>query len=414
MSVSRKNGEIYYTDKELQAALQNNNALEYALSRGYSLIKYNSEYHLKEHDSMVFKRDGRWYWNSRNLHGHAIDFIRSYENRSYKEAVCILAGTIDRSAPVGPPKNLPAMTSEEKAEFILPERSHSYKNLFAYLIKERGIDPDLVKDQVEKRKIYQGITYSKLMIIGYSKDGAARYDVKEKYKQEFTNVPRLREQVSNGISNSPFHTTECLSCDTVQKLMKSDRVRAYQNLIMLGYDSGGTPHYASMRSMNSSGKAVKVDVAGSDKSYPFVLNGKLNSDTVCVFESPVEAMSYWTLCRITGSERVFCPMISQGGAAATLALDRYLKEHPEIRRIIVGLNNDSRDFGHNINAGRNGAEKIREMYGKSYTVIQHCPHLNDWNDVLKNYRNTLEGKIPELRSTQISQPPKAHEIGIAI
>ncbi len=400
MSVSRKTGEIYYTDDELKAALHNNNALQYALSRGYHLIRAGNEYHLAEHDSMVFKQNGKWYWNSQNLHGGALDFIQAYENRSYKEAVCILAGTIDRPAPIGPPRDLPSSASEERAEFILPERSHNYKNLFAYLIKERGIDPDLIKDLVEKHRIYQGITYNKLMIVGYGQDGTARYNVKEKFKEEFSSVPRLRKQIGSGIPDSPLHTAECLPSDEVRKLLESDRIRAYQNLVMVGYDADGIPRYASLRSMNSSGKAIKVDVTGSDKSYPFVLEGKPGGDTVCVFESPVEAMSYRTLCRITGSERISCPMISQGGAAATLALDRYLKEHPEIRRIVVGLNNDSKEFGHNINAGRNGAEKIQEVYGKSYTVTQHRPYLNDWNDVLKNYRHTLEGKVPEIQKPE--------------
>ncbi|MVB10834.1 hypothetical protein CAFE_15320 [Caprobacter fermentans] len=54
MSVSRKTGEIYYTDDELQTALQNNNALQYALSRHYKLIKSSrNTYTMKEHDSMV-------------------------------------------------------------------------------------------------------------------------------------------------------------------------------------------------------------------------------------------------------------------------------------------------------------------------------------------------------------------------
>lgn len=363
---------------------------------------------------MVFTHNGKWYWNSQNLHGGALDFIQAYENKTYKEAVCILSGTIDRPAPIGPSRNLPPLSSEEKVEFILPERAANFKNVFAYLIKERGIDSDLVKQLVEKRKIYQGITYNKLAILGYGKGGEARYNVKEKFKDEFTDVPRLREQVHGGITNMPFHPDDCIAIDEVNRLLKDGRIRAYQNLIMLGYDSEDIPHYASIRSMSSKGKAVKVDVTGSNKSYPFVLEGQPGSDTVCVFESPIEAMSYWTLCRITDSERIRCPMISQGGAAATLALDRYLKEHPEIRRIIVGLNNDSQEFGHDINAGRNGVERIQQTYGQSYVVSQHQPHLNDWNDVLKNYRHTLEGKIPELQQTRTERLSTRHQIGIAI
>ena len=410
MSVSRKTGEVYYTGEELEAALKNNNALQYALSRGYRLVSVGNEYHLAEHDSMVFKHDGRWYWNSKGLHGRALDFIQAYEDRSYREAVCILAGTIDRPAPVGPPRDMPAPSQEEKPEFILPERSGSYKNLFAYLIRERGIEPELVKNLVQRHKIYQGIVYNKLRLIGYGKDGTARYDAKERFKEEFAQVPRVRESVNSGQKDAPFHTAGCLAPETVRQLLDSGRAHLYNNLIMVGCDTTGVPRYASMRSMNSKGKPVKVDIPGSDKSYPFVLEGKPGNSTVCIFESPIEAMSYWTLCKITGSSRISCPMISLGGAASRQALDRYLKGHPEIRRIVIGLNNDAKEFGHAIDAGRNGAEKIEELYGKSYAISRHCPHLDDWNDVLKNYRQNLEGRL-SVREPAVSKP---RHLGLAI
>lgn len=422
MSVSRKTGETYYTEEELQSALQNNNALHYALSRGYHLVKSGTGYYMKEHDSMVFTLDGRWYWNSQGItdangHApHALDFIQKYEGKSYKEAVCVLAGTIDLPAPAGPVQNMKLPPQEEKQEFILPERAGNFRNLFAYLEKERGIDPVLVKHLVERRQIYQGITYNKLKIVGYAKNGTARYNVKEKFQAGFATLPRILEPVNAGADGAPYHEKKYLTPDTVRELLRAGRVRAYQNLIMVGYDEKEAARYASMRSMNSSGKPVKVDVPGSNKSYPFILDGDAGSDTVCVFESPIEAMSYWTLCKITGSDRISCPMISLGGAGAMQALDRYLREHPEIRNIVSGLNNDSKAFGHDINAGRNGTEKIIEKYGSAYAVTTHKPFLNDWNDVLKNYRKNLEGNMPEpnrsVHSHQISS--KAKQIGMAI
>lgn len=328
MSVS-KSGTLFYTEDELQKAKENNNALQYALSRGYDLVREGNEYHLKEHDSMVFEMNGKWHWNSQHLHGHALDFIQQYEGKDIKEAVCILAGTINMPAPVGPVHNT-VIPPPEKKEFILPERAENFKIIFAYLIKERGIDEGLVKNLVYQNKIFQS--------------------------------------------------------------------KAYNNLVMVGYDSDNIARYASQRSTNSFTKVFKRDVAGSDKSYPFVIEGKAGSETVCVFESPIEAMSYWTLCKETGSNRINCHMISLGGAGVLLALDRFLSEHPQIKNIVVGLNNDTQEFGHTINAGANGSRKIVEKYGDKYHVTLHQPHLNDWNDVLKNYRhNHLEEKMNQLR-----------------
>lgn len=176
--------------------------------------------------------------------------------------------------------------------------------------------------------------------------------------------------------------------------------------------SNGKTEYASLRSTNSYKKIFKIDVPGSDKSYPFIIDGKTGNNTVCVFESPIEAMSYWSLCKETESERIHCHMISLGGAGVQLALDRFLSEHPNIENIVVGLNNDSQKFGHSINAGRNGAQRIIEKYGEKYHVTMHQPHLNDWNDVLKNYRHGLESKMHELNQkditvTQVVRPRKS-------
>jgi len=330
MAVSRRTGDLYYTDDEKEKALGNNNALQYAMSRGYNLVHKGNEYRLKEHDSMVFLPDGRWWWNSQGKNGHAIDFIQHYEGKSYTEAILLLAGTLDAPAPVG--KVIPFVPEKvERKPFALPERAENYSILFAYLIKERGIDADLVKQLVQEHKIYQS--------------------------------------------------------------------KAYNNLVMVGYDDKNVPRYASLRSTNSYTKAFKIDVEGSDKSYPFVINGKADSGTVCVFESPVEAMSYWSLCKETGSDRMNCDMISKGGATAHVALDRYLQEHPNTHTIVLGLNNDD-DGNHKINAGLNGIKKDMQEYGDKYNIVVHQPHLNDWNDVLRNYRHNLQGKMQEIKERE--------------
>ena len=54
----------FFTKDEMERAQKNNNALQYALSRGYNLVPVGHEFHLQEHSSMVFTRNGGWFWNS--------------------------------------------------------------------------------------------------------------------------------------------------------------------------------------------------------------------------------------------------------------------------------------------------------------------------------------------------------------
>lgn len=331
MSVSRK-GELYYTEEELEKALNNNNALQYAMSRGYHLVQQGNEFHLKEHDSMVFTRDGRWHWNSQDLHGRALDFMQAYENCNYVEAVCTLAGTLDARPPIGPVIHMQILPAEKK-EFVLPERAGNCKIIFAYLLKERGIDPGLVKKLVKENKIYQS--------------------------------------------------------------------KKYNNLVMVGSDSNHIARYASVRSTNSFTKAFKIDVPGSDKSYPFIVDETVRSDTVRVFESPIEAMSYWSLCKETGSSFVNDYLLSKGGSATVVPLERFLKEHPAIKNIVFCLNNDSQELGHKINAGQKATRNLSERFKDEYHISTHIPYLNDWNDVLKNYRKNLEAKMHQLHRPEV-------------
>ena len=74
----RKNGTLFYTKEELDRAIENSSALEYALSR-YQLKRAGNRYTMPEHDSMAFTLDGKWYWNSHGTQGDALDFIQVYE-----------------------------------------------------------------------------------------------------------------------------------------------------------------------------------------------------------------------------------------------------------------------------------------------------------------------------------------------
>ncbi len=70
-----------------------------------------------------------------------------------------------------------------------------------------------------------------------------------------------------------------------------------------------------------------------------------------------------------------------------------------------------------LNGGEDwhGTQKILDTYGKKYYITVHRPYLDDWNDVLKNYRRNLEGKLPEVqRAEKIPMKSKEKQLGVAI
>ena len=72
-----------------------------------------------------------------------------------------------------------------------------------------------------------------------------------------------------------------------------------------------------------------------------------------------------------------------------VALQRYLIDHPEIKFVNLGLDNDQQ--------GRNAAENIKEMLGDAYKVYDHTPDFGkDYNEDLmyrqEQYRESKKEK----------------------
>jgi len=92
-------GTLYFAQEQWEYARNKASALEYARSERYNLVPEGGSqkyFHLKEHDSMLFTADGRWFWNSHHLAGGAIEFIMNYEGRTKVEAVLQLSGTLEQ------------------------------------------------------------------------------------------------------------------------------------------------------------------------------------------------------------------------------------------------------------------------------------------------------------------------------
>lgn len=173
--------------------------------------------------------------------------------------------------------------------------------------------------------------------------------------------------------------TRKIDKDIVYDLIKRKKIyeNKYRSCVFVGYDKEGIPRYALYRSTNIKGKTYRGDIENSDKSFPFYVEGK--SDTVNVFESPIDLMSYLTLLKINNNS--FNNHCISLGCVADLALEKYLKDNPNINKIVVCLDNDK--------AGRFGYEKIKEGYEDKYMVCSHFPKGKDFNEDLVSLVNKM-------------------------
>lgn len=156
--------------------------------------------------------------------------------------------------------------------------------------------------------------------------------------------------------------------------------------VPMGKDKSGTPKYAALRS--TLGSPFKQDASGSDKRYSFRLLAKEPTDTVHLFEATVDLLSYATYLKCEGKDYrtqnllslsgVYQPKKELSESKVPIALSTYLKENPQIKTVVLHLDNDK--------TGRLCTAALTELLKKDYGIVDSPPPVGkDVNDFLMSY-----------------------------
>jgi hypothetical protein len=156
----------------------------------------------------------------------------------------------------------------------------------------------------------------------------------------------------------------------------------HHNVVFVGFDKQGIAKYAALRGI---GTDFKGDANGSDKHYSFSLPAVQSNETVHLFESAIDTLSYATLLKLYGRAWQNENLLSLAGiyqpkkvieeSKVPAALTRFLEEYPHIRHISLHLDNDT--------PGRMAAKAMLTVLPKEYTVINKPPPCGkDFNDYL--------------------------------
>lgn len=196
------------------------------------------------------------------------------------------------------------------------------------------------------------------------------YDVPEKAKQPPEHKP-FALPPRNGTNNRVVAYLQSrgiakpLILDCIERGFLYESA-VYHNCVFVGRDDTGKARFASLRGTLGS---FKRDEDGSNKQFGFSLPpSKPRSDTVAVFESPIDALSHQMLCPDFDGWR-----LSLGGTAI-VALPNFLDRHGEVNRCIVCTDNDE--------AGDKTAAKIAELPGITATRVLPPADRKDWNEAL--------------------------------
>ena len=155
----------------------------------------------------------------------------------------------------------------------------------------------------------------------------------------------------------------------------------YHSAVFVGYDNDNTARYASIRGTVGS---YKGEASGSDKRYSFRLTAE-GSDTLYVFESAIDLLSFATLQKQNGRPWQKHNLLSLAGVYRSnnsregnipLALENFLKKHEEVKRIYLCLDNDK--------AGRDAAECYGRALEGKYEVHYAFPKKGkDYNEMIQ-------------------------------
>ena len=156
--------------------------------------------------------------------------------------------------------------------------------------------------------------------------------------------------------------------------------KQYHNAVFVGYDVDGKARYAALRGTMGS---YKGEVTGSDKRYSFSIAENRSAETVHLFESAIDLMSYATLLHMAGRDWKRDALLSLAGVYKTtrenvvpVSLSRFLSDYPGIKTLRLHLDNDE--------IGRGAAKGIMDGLKEKYELIDEPPRYGkDVNDALQ-------------------------------
>ena len=146
---------IHFTEEQKLRA-SSVDLVEFLRRQGEKLIPSGREKRLSS-DHSITVQGNEWYDHAAEQGGGPISFIQNFYDLSYPEAVARLLdgeqGQIDESSK--------RKKKEPKKEFALPLAGKEMRRLYAYLLKKRFIDREVLNTFVRAGLIYESCERSK-------------------------------------------------------------------------------------------------------------------------------------------------------------------------------------------------------------------------------------------------------------
>lgn len=119
------------------------------------------------HDSVTIS-GGKWYDHKNQRGGYAVKFLQEFLGFSFQDSVLELLGGNCSSQIAKEP------TKPVVKPFELPEANSDMRRVFAYLTKQRFINPQIISHFAREHKIYEDRKYHNVVFVGLDENGTPK------------------------------------------------------------------------------------------------------------------------------------------------------------------------------------------------------------------------------------------------
>lgn len=154
------------------------------------------------------------------------------------------------------------------------------------------------------------------------------------------------------------------------------------NVVFLGYDNERNIKYAGCRSTNE--KKIMRDAKGSSKEFSFRMLSKITNNSLHIFESSIDLLSYATLLKLKGYDYQNQNLLALAGvyqssknienSKVPIAVQNFLNENKNIQDIVLHFDNDR--------AGREATKALIIALNRYNIYDIPAPYGKDINDYL--------------------------------
>lgn len=150
---------IYFTEEQKEQ-VRETDLVAYLKRYHYKLKRSSSEYEWDSPQGKVTIRDNRWYHQYEQEGGYIISFFERFFNLTFQETMLMLLEEQGiRYEPAEGEKN------SEKKTFELPKASDNMRRIYAYFLKERHLDREVIQHFIHNKLIYEDAEYHNVVFV---------------------------------------------------------------------------------------------------------------------------------------------------------------------------------------------------------------------------------------------------------